>query len=126
MEDRSPSPTIGSLVNGFVRAGLGALRTRGELFSVEWQEEKARLARLMVWTFALGFLVVMTALMLTTTILLLVPGQYRVYAAAGFTVLYGIGALTGWARLKKSLEHEPFSESLSQIKKDKEWLDSVS
>jgi uncharacterized membrane protein YqjE len=107
------------------RTGLGALQNRGELLSVEWREENARLTEILVWAFGLAFLAMAGLLLLTVTIILLVPAELRIYAFAGFSVLYLAGALAAWFNVKALLKHEPFAESLTQIRKDSVWLDSL-
>lgn len=107
------------------RTGLGALQNRGELFAVEWREENARLTELLIWAFSLAFLAMGGVLLLTITIILLFPAELRTYVFGGFTALYFIGALIAWMNVKTLLKHEPFEESLSQIRKDSVWLESL-
>jgi uncharacterized membrane protein YqjE len=104
---------------------LGALQNRGELLAVEWQEENARLTEIVVWTLGLAFLAMAGLLMLTATIILLFPPELRIYAFAGFAVLYLVGALVAWFNVKALLKHEPFAESLNQVRKDSVWLESL-
>ena len=104
---------------------FGALQNRGELLAVEWQEENARLTEILIWTLGLAFLAMAGLLLLTVTIILLFPAELRIYAFAGFTVLYLIGALTAWFNIKALLKHEPFVESLTQVRKDSVWLESL-
>lgn len=103
---------------------LGALQNRGELLAVEWQLEKTRLAELLISTLGVLFLAIMGLVMLTVTIMLLVPDGYRLYAAGGFSLLYFLGAIVSWFWLKNLLKKEPFAESLEQARKDRVWLDS--
>ena len=107
------------------RTALGALQNRGELLAVEWQEENARLMEIAVWSLGLAFLAMAGLLLVTATIILLFPSELRIYAFAGFAVLYLIGALIAWLNVKALLKHEPFGESLSQVRKDSVWLESL-
>ncbi len=117
-------PGFTTLLGRLGRTAFGALVNRGELLKLEWQEERARLVELLVWAVGLIFFVMMTVVLLTATILLLVPEDYRVYAAAGFTILYALAAVGAWLAVRSLLDHEPFSESLAQLKKDRACLDS--
>ena len=117
--------SLGTLLGGISRTGIGCLQNRGELLALEWQEEKAHVAELLIWTVAALFTAVMTALMLTATIIFLFPPAWRVYALAGFTLLYLIGGIVTFSSLKKRLKHQPFEESLNQVKKDALWLESL-
>jgi uncharacterized membrane protein YqjE len=107
------------------RTAIGALHNRGELLAVEWQEENSRLTEILVWTLGLAFLAMAGLLLLTVTLILLFPPELRIYAVAGFAVLYLIGALVAWLNIRALLKHEPFAESLSQVRKDSVWLESL-
>ncbi len=124
-ETNNKPPGLTTLTGRFLRTGLGALRNRGELLAIEWQEEKARMTELLVWTVGLVFLGVMTVGLLTLTIILLFPAQLRIYAAAGFTLLYLGAAVAVWFNVKSLLKREPFADSLEQARKDAEWLESL-
>jgi len=123
MPDNNESTGLGTLVNRLGRTALGALENRGELLAVEWQEEKAHLIQLVVLAVALLFLAMLGMLALSATIIFLFPPEYRVYAAAGFTVLYLAAAVAVFFSMKSILKHEPFSESLKQIRRDRALLD---
>lgn len=112
------------LAGRLARTGVGALRNRIELFAVEWQEERARLVELIIWLVALLFLGMLGVLLLTVTIILLFPPEYRLYVAGGFTLLYLIGAGVAMAVVKSVLKQEPFTETIEQARKDGAWLDS--
>src|SRR6476659_3606620 len=118
-------PTVGGTLRRTLVTSLGALQNRGELFLVELEEEKTRLVTMLLWGVGALFLGMMTVLLLTGTILFLVPENYRLYVAAGFTVLYL--SVTLWAvfSLKAILKQIPFDETLAQIRKDRELLESL-
>jgi uncharacterized membrane protein YqjE len=122
--DKQP-PGITTLVSRLARTGLGAFENRLELFALEWQEERARLTELAIWGMALLFLGNLGILLLTGTIIFLFPEDLRMYVAGAFTVIYLVGAVLVWIGLKSLLKHEAFSESIGQVKKDREWLDSL-
>ncbi len=123
-EEDNGAPGIATLVGRLARTAVGAVQNRFELLSVEWQEERARLAGLLLWLIALLFLGMMTALLLTATIIFLFPEEQRIYAAGAFTVLYAAGALGAWFGVRSLLKREPFSESVEQAKRDRVWLKS--
>jgi uncharacterized membrane protein YqjE len=93
--------------------------------AVEWQEERLRLAHLLVRAIALVFLGTMGTLLVTATIIFLFPEGLRVYVTAALGILYLIGAAVAWAALKAGLSREPFAESIEQVKKDRIWLESL-
>jgi uncharacterized membrane protein YqjE len=119
------TPGLATLLGRIGRTGLGALRNRAELLSVEWQEEKARLSNLLILSVGLMFLSVLTLGLVLATIILLVPAAYRAWAMGGLAVLCGAGALLAWLSIKKLLQKEPFSESLEQVRKDSLWQETT-
>ena len=125
IENIAASPKLGTLVNGLARTGMGALKNRGELLAIELQEEKSHLAEMLVWTVGLLFLGIMGTLLLTATVVLLFPPEWRVYVIGGFALLYFAGAAIAWSSVKSLLKHEPLQETLRQVKKDVTWLESL-
>ncbi len=107
------------------RTGLGAVQNRVELFALEWEEERTRLMETMVWVAALVLLGVLAVLLSTATIIFLFPPELRLYVTAGFAVLYVIGAIAAALGLRHVVRRESFPESLGQMKKDREWLESL-
>ncbi|SRR6266702_1254210 len=118
-------PGLATLIQRVTRTSLGALQNRGELLSVEWQEEKARLTEVLIWTVVCLFLGLLGAGMLTAFVIFLFREDLRIYALAGFALLYLAGAIVAWTTLRGLLKHEPFAESVSQIRKDAAWLESL-
>jgi len=117
-------PTLGRLARRTAATCLGALENRAELFVVEFQEENDRLLKLVLCGVGALFLAMMTVLLVTGIIIFVVPENSRVYAALGFAVLYFLGAVASVLAIKGLLKHAPFAESLNQIKKDSELLDT--
>jgi uncharacterized membrane protein YqjE len=117
-------PRLSLLARRIAAAGLGALQSRGELLLVEWQLEKARLTELLMLSFGLGFLGIMAMMLLTATIIFLFPDNARLYAAAGFALLYLAGAVWVVFGIRSLVKREPFEETVQQLKKDRECLDS--
>ena len=118
-------PGVVPLLRKIAGTGLGALKNRGELLLLELQEEKERLIVAFVWSAALLFFAFMGLLLLTATIIFLFPEAYRLWAAVGFTVLYLGGAVASVFIIKSVLKHVPFAESIEQVRKDGEWLETL-
>jgi uncharacterized membrane protein YqjE len=117
-------PTLGRLARRTLGTCIGALENRAELFAVEFEEENDRLLRLVIFGVIALFLTMMTVLLVTGTVIFLVPEPYRLATAAGFAAFYLTGAVAAGLVLKKLLKQSPFAESLKQIKKDSELLDA--
>lgn len=117
-------PGVGTLLRKLAATGLGALRNRGELLTVEWQEEKARQVHLAIASVALMAFAFLATALLTAIVIFLFPQDKRLYVAGAFALLYVGGAVWSGFTLKRLFKSQPFSESLNQLKKDREWLDS--
>jgi uncharacterized membrane protein YqjE len=125
VENEHEGPTLATLVGKVARTGFGLLQNRSELLSVEWQEERARLTEALVWTVACLFLGMLGLGLLTAFVIVLFREDLRIYAIAGFAVLYSAGAFVAWRNLKRVLQQESFTESIAQMRKDAAWLDSL-
>lgn len=117
-------PTLGRLARRTAGTIVGALQNRAELFAVEFEEENDRVLKMVLFGVGALFFLGMAMLLLTGTIIFLVPEPYRVYAAGGFTLLYLIGGGAAAMTVKNLVKKTPFSESLKQLKKDAEILDT--
>lgn len=118
-------PTLGRLARRTTATILGALQNRAELLAVEFEEENDRMLKLVLFGVGALFFAMLTVLLITATIIFLVPEEDRVYAALGFAVLYLIGTVSAIVVLKGLLKRTPFAESLDQFKKDAELLDAL-
>jgi uncharacterized membrane protein YqjE len=127
MSDNNHAPGFLDVGRRLLRTGFGALQNRAELFSVELQEEKSRLLEVLFWSLVSLFLAVVGIVTLTGTIIFLFREDLRIYAAAGFGFLYLIGAIAALFGVKSLLTNGsvPFSETLDQLRKDRECLDSL-
>jgi len=123
--DNNHSPGLLTLVSRLASTGLGAARNRVELLAVEWEEERLRMMHLLGWAVGLVFTGVLAALLFTATIIFLFREDLRIYVAGAFTVLYALGAVGTWVGLRGVLRKEPFTESLDQARKDRDWLESL-
>lgn len=127
MEGESNQPPgVTTLLGRIGRTGVGLLRNRAELLSVEWQEEKGRLIQLLIWSLALLFLAVMALVLITATVVILTPEEYRAWVLGGFSLLYLLAAVGGFIKLKSLVKKEPFSETVDQLRKDAVWLETQS
>lgn len=119
-----PAPPLAGLLRKTLGTAMGALRNRAELFMVEVEEENQRLLLLIIGGAAILFLGFMTLMLLTATLIFIVPPDYRLYAAGGFAILYALGTVIAFWKVRGLMKREAFSETLGQFKKDKACLDS--
>ena len=118
-------PGLASLLRKLGATLLGTLENRSELLAVEWQEERLRLAELMLRMTALLFLAMMAVILFTATIIFLFPEGARLYVAAAFTLVYLVAAVGAGFGLRSLLLEEPFLETRHQVRQDRAWLDSL-
>ena len=122
------SPGFLNSLKGLGSTTMATLQNRLELFSIELKEQKFYTTQLLVWIAMAVFLAIMTLVLLTVTVILLVPEEWRGYTAAGFTALYLIGAGVAFWKIRSQLKDSPmpFSDTISELKKDREWLKNLS
>jgi uncharacterized membrane protein YqjE len=126
-EPGSNPPGLPGLFRKAALTVIAALRNRGELFLVEFELEKVRVIELLIWTAVAGFLGMMFMIVLTGTVIFLFPAGWRIYAAAVVCLLYLLAAVFAVLNLRALWRSAPpaFSETLAEVKKDTEWLDSL-
>jgi len=119
-----PTPGLFDSLRRLLDQALGAFQNRVELLAVELKEEKTNVVQLFIYVALALFFAMMTVIVLTATVILLFSAEHRIYAAGGFSVIYLIGAIWSFVALKSRLKQTgvPFSESLNELKKDREWL----
>jgi len=117
--------TNGSVFASFRKIGgivAAVLQNRADLLAVELQEEKYRLVEVLILVGVALALGMMALFVFTGVIIFAVPEAYRIWVACGLGVLYLLGIVALWSRIKKLLQNQPFPESINQIKKDWECL----
>jgi uncharacterized membrane protein YqjE len=119
-----PAPGLFESLRRLCDRGLALLHNRVELFGVELEEQKARLVRLLV----LGGLAVLLSCLalgvITATIVVLVGENARGPVLIGFCVLYVLAAAAAFMALRKESRSAPpaFRDTISELKKDRDWL----
>jgi len=90
------------------------------------QEEKARLLRIIVLAAGVFFLAGVAVVMVTLTVVWLAGERARVPVLVGVTALYVAGSVAGFLALRKQLRSSPppFQDTISELKKDRDWLSS--
>jgi len=125
IEANGHGPGLSRLVQRLTSTTVGALHNRVELLAVELEEEKGRLLQMVLVAVGLLSLVMMFRVTLTATVIFLFPEDYRIYALGGFTLLYLAGGVFALFVLKSTLKEKPFAETIRQVKKDAEWIESL-
>ena len=117
-------PGLGHSARRLADNALAAVQTRLELFALELQEEKTSAVGLLIWVCTALFFGMMALITITATVILMCPPEARVFVAGGFALVYAIGAVWAYTRLRARLKDQaaPFSDTISEFRKDREWL----
>jgi len=119
----SPGGIISSVRN-LMETGIALIQNRLELAGLELQEEKSRAISILVFAAATVFLTFMSVIALMFT-LVFVFWEHALLVMGGFTGFFIVGAVTTFFLLKGKLKGPiPFSETITQLKKDRTWLQS--
>ena len=105
-------------------SSLALLRSRFELFTVEWQEEKLRLLHLLIW------LVLAAAIGVAGVFVAIMTLAFWLWAVAGYAGLIGlaVGALAVAFAILQSIRRKiqtsptPFAQTVAEFRKDGECL----
>jgi uncharacterized membrane protein YqjE len=126
-EPDSARPGVFGRLRELAGHASAVLENRAELLSIELQEEKARLIESFIWAAAASLLGLLFLVVLTATVIFIFPDDQRVYAASGFAALYLLGALFAWFNLRALWKNTPppFSQSIAEVRKDREWFESL-
>jgi uncharacterized membrane protein YqjE len=111
---------LGSIRRMFDNA-IGAFHSRVELIVVELQEERDRIVNVLVWSGVLLFLLFM-AIVAFSFVLIVALWQYAVWVGLALGAFYLVGATVAAGVVRKRLKTPLFSETISQLRKDREWL----
>lgn len=122
--DETPAGGVVESVRRLWGTGLATLQNRVELFAVEFEEQKVRLVRVVLLAGAAVFVANTAILVVTATIVLIVGESARVPVLIGLSVVYVVAAIVAGLLLRKELRSAPpaFDGTLSELKKDREWL----
>jgi uncharacterized membrane protein YqjE len=122
----NPPPPAGIMesLRRLGRTGVAVVQNRIELFSVEIEEQKVRVVRLLVLAGAAIFLGNTFLLTVSATIVVMVGETARVPVLIGLSVIYFASALWAFLALRKELRSAPppFQETVSELRKDSQWL----
>jgi len=125
MAENSPPP-VGILesLRKLGRTGVAVLQNRLDLFSVELEEQKVRLVKVLVLAGAAIFLGNTALLAVSATIVVLAGEQARAAVLVSLSVIYVLAATWACLALRKELRSAPppFRDTISELKKDSDWL----
>jgi uncharacterized membrane protein YqjE len=123
-EHEPPAPGVLESIRRLCATGVALLQNRVELLGVELDEQKVRFLRVLFLAAITVFLGNTALLVLTATIIVLAGDSARNPVMIGFSILYVVGAVLAGLWLRKEIRSSPpaFGETLSELKKDLDWL----
>ena len=122
-ENSPPRGILGSLRN-LGRSAVAVLQNRIELLSVELEEQKLRLTKVLILAGAAIFLGNTAVMAVSVTIVMLVGEHARLPVLIGLSVFYVAAAVWAALALRKELRSSPppFQDSIKELRKDTDWL----
>ena len=103
------------------------LEKRVELFLIELKEERIRLFDALLLAAAAVTCCLMTLVLVTFTLVVIFWENHRVLVLALLTAAYAGSAVWAYTSFRSHLRKwNSFDETLGQIKKDREWLETKS
>ena len=127
MDDpEQPSFSLGGSLRRIGNTLLSAVQNRIDLLTLELQEEKQWLVATILWAGGTIFFCGLAIIFVAVTVVWLVPDVAKPWVLGGFSATFVGLASWGVARLRRLLRDKPsaFSESVSELKKDIEWIRS--
>jgi uncharacterized membrane protein YqjE len=122
----NPPPPAGILesLRKLGHTGVAVVQNRIQLLSVELEEQKVRLVKLLLLAGATIFMANTALLAISVTIVVLAGERGRVPVLLGLTLIYVSAAVWAFLMLRKEIKSAPppFHDTVSELKKDGEWL----
>jgi uncharacterized membrane protein YqjE len=125
-EDEQSPPSASSSLARLADTLVSTIHNRIELFAVEMQEEESWFSTLVVWSAISAFFGLLAFISICVTVLWLFPEAKRPLVMLVFSVLFILAALGAFAWLRKlwKTKPPPLSETLTELKKDIQWIRS--
>lgn len=123
-DDPESKPGVWDSLKRVLDTLLAIGQNRVELFAVEMQEEKHRLAEAILCATAVAGLGLMTLSLVTFTIVVLFWENGRLPALVTLSFLYLAGTGFAWRALRARLDRGgAFAETIAELKKDRACLE---
>ena len=125
-ETEPPSFSLSGSLRRIRDTLLSQLQSRLDLFALELQEEKQWLVATILWAGGAIFFCGLAIIFVGFTVVWLVPDGARPWVLVGLSTIFVFLAVSGVTGLRRLLREKPsaFSESVSELKKDIEWIRS--
>lgn len=107
-----------------VARSMAVLSNRLELFILELQEQEQRLLGILVMALLMGVFSLLALVLASLALVVIFWDSARIEVMTGLIVFHALAAgLLGW-QVRRRLKHgSPFSATLGELKKDRQWLE---
>ena len=125
MEAPPRPPGLRAALARVAASGVGLLSTRAELLTLEFAEERDRLARRLGYVAAGGLLLAFAALFAGAFVIALFWETHRMLAIAGVALVHLVAGLVLLAKARGAgaSAPPPFAASVDELRKDRELLE---
>ena len=126
MGESQPSSGVFASLRRLADSFLSTLQNRMELFAVELQEEKCWLISTLLWAGACIVFGILAVVSVSVAIVWLSPDSWRQYEVVALALLFLFGFISATSGLRKTMGERPspLSDTVSELKKDIEWIRS--
>ena len=124
--EESPPRTVTGSLRRSAELVLRTLQNRAQLFGLELESEGRWALSAFIWTAAFIFFAFLSIVIITVTLVLMIPEPLRLWGMLGFSALYLFLAVYAFAGLKKHIKNRrpAMSDTISELKKDLDWIQS--
>ena len=119
-----PAAGLASALSQLAATALAMVRTRLELATVEFTEERERAKEMLLLLFSTVLVVLFALLFASIFVIAYFWDSYRLTAVGAVTGFYLVLAVIFLVRLKQRMDekHSPFTATLSQLEEDADAL----
>jgi uncharacterized membrane protein YqjE len=127
MNGKPDSGILGGLADTarqFGESALDLLQTRLEILGLDWAEERGNLARLLLVLFCVVACLQLAIVMGLVFLFLVVSEEHRIAVLGSVALALLLAAAAGvlWLRSWLSRRQPMFGTTLSELRKDREWI----
>jgi uncharacterized membrane protein YqjE len=119
-----PAPGLGAALSGISATLVGLLRTRLELVTVEFEEEREHIKGLLALVVIATVFSCFALVALSVLVVILLWDRYPMAAISGVTIMYALIAAAAVLVLKQRVHAHgrPFAATLAELERDSETL----
>ena len=120
--DERPAVGLGEALSGLAATALATLRTRLELATVEFDEQRERTKIVLVLVVVATVFFCFALVALSALVVVAFWGSYPLAALGGIVVVYAAVGAVALVMLKRNAFPRPFEATLQQLQRDAEAI----